>query len=223
MMVRKSTHAIPRQPKGSEKTANASYQKSANSSVIIDQRNPKNPSQIAYHPKQVNLSQEIIEIQKKHGGHIHVASCNSWIYDKPDDLTFAMLEEQRRCNAKAKALKVYNFNNRKCFKNPKTPPPPPTNKSHLHPHPHPHPLDLDISSLNNLLPHPPTTSQSKEKITPKPSSSPPHPPTPTPFPPYPQDHQIPTNHCKNPYEVKFKGKEYDLTYAEKYHPNNSLH
>jgi hypothetical protein len=220
MMVRKSTHAIPRQPKGSEKTANASYQKSANSSVMIDQRNPKNTSQIAYHPKQVNLSQEIIEIPKKHGGHIHVASCNSWIYDKPDDLTFAMLEEQRRCNAKTKALKVYNFNNRKCFKNPKTPPPPPTNKSH--PHPHPHPLDLDISSLNHLLPHPPTTSQSKEKITHRPSSPPPLPSSPFP-PPYPQDYQIPTNHCKNPYEVKFKGKEYDLTYAEKYQPNNSTH
>lgn len=216
-MVRKSTHAIPRQPKGSEKTANASYQKSANSSVMIDQRNPKNTSQIAYNPKQVNLSQEIIEIPKKHGGHIHVASCNSWIYDKPDDLTFAMIEEQRRCNAKNKALKFYNFNNRKCFKNPKTTSTPPTSKSLTTQHP----LNLDISSLNHLLPHPPTTSQSKEKTLLVPSSSPPHP---APFTsPFPQDYQIPTNHCKNPYEVKFKSKEYDLTYAEKYQPNNSTH
>lgn len=218
MMVRKSTHVIPRQPKASEKTANASYQKSVNSSVLVDQRNPKNTNQVAYHPKQVNLSQEILEMPKKHGGHIHVASCNSWVYDKNDDLTFAMIEEQRRFTAKTKALKVYNFNNRKCFKNPK-PTSNPTNNS-INPS---NPGDLDISYLPCKPPHQPL-SQSKE-ISRHPSldQSYPSKPDPTQNPQSPLDYQNFTSSCKSPYEVKFKSKEYDLTYAEKYQPNNSSH
>ena len=55
---------------------------------------------------------------KKHGGYMHVnPNRNSWIYDNSADLTLQLLEEERKTNAKNKAIQLNSLNNKKPFKN----------------------------------------------------------------------------------------------------------